>query len=149
MIVRSSTGDSWLATFLPKILSSSAYTSGSTAIFITWDEDDSSASNHVATLVIAPSVAVGTIVVTSLNHYSMLRTTEELLGLSTISATPRPRQACAIHSISRPAAFRLQYSRDRLAQSRVPGTRRRHDFARLLPSEARPRPQSGLGQSSG
>jgi chitodextrinase len=78
-----STGDSWLATFLPQILSSSAYTSGSTAIFITWDEDDSSASNHVATLVIAPSVPVGTIVVTSLNHYSMLRTTEELLGLST------------------------------------------------------------------
>ena len=78
-----STGDSWLSTFLPKILGSTAYTSGSTAIFITWDEDDSSASNQIATLVIAPSVPVGTRVATTFNHYSMLRTTEELLGLNT------------------------------------------------------------------
>jgi len=78
-----STGDSWLSTFLPKILGSSAYTSGSTAIFITWDEDDSSASNHVATLVIAPSVPIGTGIATTFNHYSMLRTTEELLGVNT------------------------------------------------------------------
>jgi hypothetical protein len=78
-----STGDSWLSTFLPKLLGSSAYTSGSTAIFITWDEDDSSASNHVTTLVIAPSVPIGTRVATTFNHYSMLRTTEELLGVNT------------------------------------------------------------------
>jgi hypothetical protein len=78
-----STGDSWLSTFLPKILGSTNYTSGSTAIVITWDEDDSSASNHVATLVIAPSVPIGTSVATTFNHYSMLRTTEELLGLNT------------------------------------------------------------------
>jgi hypothetical protein len=78
-----STGDSWLSTLLPKILGSTAYTSGSTAIVITWDEDDSSASNHVATLVIAPSVPIGTSVATTFNHYSMLRTTEELLGVNT------------------------------------------------------------------
>ncbi|MDP9259180.1 MAG: DNRLRE domain-containing protein [Actinomycetota bacterium] len=78
-----STGDSWLSTLLPKILGSTAYTSGSTAIVITWDEDDSSASNHVATLVIAPSVPMGTSVATTFNHYSMLRTTEELLGVNT------------------------------------------------------------------
>jgi hypothetical protein len=29
-------GDSWLASFLPKILNSSQYTSGSTAVFVTW-----------------------------------------------------------------------------------------------------------------
>jgi hypothetical protein len=78
-----STGDSWLSTLLPKILGSTAYTSGSTAIVITWDEDDSSASNHVATLLIAPSVPIGTSVATTFNHYSMLRTTEELLGVNT------------------------------------------------------------------
>jgi len=54
-----------------------------TALVITWDEDDSSASNHVATLVIAPSVPIGTSVATTFNHYSMLRTTEELLGINT------------------------------------------------------------------
>ena len=78
-----STGDKWLSNFLPKILGSGAYTSGSTAIFVTWDEDDSSSSNHIATLVIAPSVPTGTRVATTYNHYSMLRTTEELLGFNT------------------------------------------------------------------
>ena len=46
-----STGDSWLSTLLPAAsLAPCAKRSGSTAIFITWDEDDSSASNHIATL---------------------------------------------------------------------------------------------------
>ena len=31
-------GDSWLASNLPTILNSAAYQSGSTAVFITWDE---------------------------------------------------------------------------------------------------------------
>jgi len=76
------TGDAWLSTELPKILGGSAYAAGSTAVFVTWDEDDGSAGNHIATLVIAPSVAAGTTSGTSFNHYSMLRTTEEMLGIS-------------------------------------------------------------------
>jgi hypothetical protein len=75
------TGDSWLSTFLPKVFSSAEYQAGRTAVFLTWDEDDSSASNHIATLVIAPSVTPGTSSATRFDHYSMLRTTEELLGL--------------------------------------------------------------------
>jgi phosphatidylinositol-3-phosphatase len=77
------TGDKWLSTFLPKILSSSEYAGGKTAIFVTWDEDDSSASNHIPTFVIAPSVTPGTQISTKFNHYSMLRTTEEMLGINT------------------------------------------------------------------
>jgi phosphatidylinositol-3-phosphatase len=77
------TGEAWLSTELPKILNSSTYSSGSTAVFLTWDEDDGTAGNHVPTLVIAPSVAPGTASSTSFNHYSMLRTTEEMLGIST------------------------------------------------------------------
>jgi hypothetical protein len=75
------TGDDWLSGFLPKVLSSSQYQAGHTAIFITWDEDDGSDSNHVPTFVIAPSVPAGTTVSTTFNHYSMLRTTEEMLGI--------------------------------------------------------------------
>ena len=74
-------GDTWLSTFLPAVLSSPQYQAGKTAVFITWDEDNGKSNNHVATLVIAPSVKPGTQSATSFNHYSLLRTTEEQLGL--------------------------------------------------------------------
>jgi phosphatidylinositol-3-phosphatase len=77
------TGDSWLATWMPKILNSSQYQSGSMAVLLTWDEDDYSDSQHIATLVISPSTPAGTKAGTSFNHYSMLRTTEQLLGITT------------------------------------------------------------------
>jgi phosphatidylinositol-3-phosphatase len=57
------------------------YGAGRTAVFVTWDEDDGSHGNHIATLVAAPSVVPGTVSSTTFNHYSMLRTTEEMLGL--------------------------------------------------------------------
>jgi hypothetical protein len=74
-------GDSWLSGFLPAALGSAQYRAGRTAIFITWDEDDYSSTQHIATLVLAPSVPAGTTVATTFNHYSMLRTTEQMLGL--------------------------------------------------------------------
>jgi phosphatidylinositol-3-phosphatase len=77
------TGDAWLSNFLPMILSSPEYQSGSTAVFITWDEDDSSEGNHIPTLVISPTTQVGARSATAYNHYAMLRTTEELLGITT------------------------------------------------------------------
>jgi hypothetical protein len=74
-------GDAWLSTWLPKLFASSQYRAGRTAVFLTWDEDDRGADNHIATLVVAPSVRAGTAVSTKFDHYSMLRTTEQLLGL--------------------------------------------------------------------
>jgi len=76
------TGDAWLSGELPKIFASAQYQAGRTAVFLTWDEDDSSMSNQIPTLVIAPSVTPGSAPTTTFNHYSLLRTTEELLGLS-------------------------------------------------------------------
>src|SRR3954454_23175178 len=75
------TGDAWLQTFLGKVFASAEYQAGKTAVFLTWDEDDSSHSNHIATLVAAPSVTPGTAPTATFNHYSMLHTTEEMLGL--------------------------------------------------------------------
>jgi hypothetical protein len=75
------TGDAWLSTFLGKVFASNEYQAGRTAVFLTWDEDDSSASNHIATIVAAPSTVPGTVSATRFDHYSMLRTTEEMLGL--------------------------------------------------------------------
>jgi hypothetical protein len=79
-----STGDSWLSGFMAKVLGSSEYAAGQTAVFITWDEDDSSSSQHIATLVVSPYTPTGVRSATPYNHYSLLRTTEELLGLGTL-----------------------------------------------------------------
>ena len=88
-------GDSWLQANLPTILSSSEYTSGSTAVFVTWDEGEGGTSNdcatnttdigcHVATIVISPTTVPGTQSATLFNHYSLLGTTEQLLGLPSL-----------------------------------------------------------------
>jgi hypothetical protein len=74
-------GDSWLSSFVPVLLSSQQYGAGGMAVFITWDEDDLVSENHIPTLVIAPSVPKGTTVADRLDHYSMLRATQEMLGL--------------------------------------------------------------------
>jgi hypothetical protein len=76
-----SSGDRWLAGFVPQIVRSRQYAAGRTALFITWDEDDGSSSNRIPTLVIAPRTRPGTRSARPFSHYSMLRTTEELLGL--------------------------------------------------------------------
>ena len=77
-------GDTWLSTFLPSVLSSPQYQAGKTAVFITWDEDSGNSGNHVATIAIAPSVTPGAQSGSSFTHYSLLRTTEEQLGLGLI-----------------------------------------------------------------
>jgi hypothetical protein len=93
-----STGDSWLSTFLPKVLASPQYRNGGTAVFVTFDEDDGSAANHVPMFVIAPSVPVGSRSPSSFNHYSLLRTTEEMLGLEKLgAAVTAPSMRAAFH----------------------------------------------------
>jgi phosphatidylinositol-3-phosphatase len=76
------TGDDWLAGFLPKVFASSEYRSGTTAVFLTWDENDGGGGNQIALLAIAPSVPKGRRVAVTANHYALLRTTEELLGVT-------------------------------------------------------------------
>jgi hypothetical protein len=71
-----STGDQFLKTLLPQILASQAYRSGRTAVFVVWDED-----SYIPNIVIAPSVIPGTSTSTAVNHYGLLRATEEMLGL--------------------------------------------------------------------
>jgi hypothetical protein len=85
-------GNLWLESDLPIILNSHEYQSGKTVVFITWDEGENGTSTecatnetdigcHVATLVISPSTAPGTQSSTLFNHYSLLGSTEQLLGL--------------------------------------------------------------------
>ena len=75
------TGDAWLSTFLGKVFASSQYAAGETAVFITWDEDDSSSQQphrHDRRRAVRRP---GRGRAARFNHYSMLRTTEEMLGL--------------------------------------------------------------------
>jgi phosphatidylinositol-3-phosphatase len=68
------------------------YRSGSTAVFITWDEGEGGTSStcatntadvgcHVATIVVSPSTVPGTKSSVLFNHWSLLGTAEQLLGL--------------------------------------------------------------------
>ena len=75
-------GDAWLKRWVTRIVTSSAYTSATTALFITFDEGDGS-SNRVATIVVSPATPPGTRARAAFDHYSLLKTTEQMLGIST------------------------------------------------------------------
>ncbi|MDQ6727981.1 MAG: alkaline phosphatase family protein [Actinomycetota bacterium] len=70
------TGDAWLSSWMPRILSSAAYRSGATAVVLMWDEP-----TPMPNIMVTPSTPAGTVVPQSFNHYSLLRTTEDMLGL--------------------------------------------------------------------
>jgi hypothetical protein len=76
-------GDGWLQQWMPMILGSDTYKAGSTAVFVLWDE-----YTPVPNLFIAPSVHPGTVLPVpadpdpAYSHYSVLRTTEEMLNIT-------------------------------------------------------------------
>jgi arylsulfatase A-like enzyme len=101
-----------LAGNLPAILNGRPYRAGTTAVFITWDEgsggysledcDDTGvtdASCRVPTIVISPTTPAGARSTAFFSHYSLLATTEQLLGL------PRLGQAASAPLMTAP--FRL------------------------------------------
>jgi hypothetical protein len=102
-------GDRWLAANLPVILRSPEYSSGSAAVFITWDEGEGGTATkcatntadvgcHVATIVISPSTRPGTRSAELFNHYSLLGTAEQLLGLPALGkAASFPTMTSAFH----------------------------------------------------
>lgn len=83
-------GDAWLWRIVRRLTRSRAYQRGTMAVFVTFDEsgkDDS--DDRVATLVISPSTAPHTRSGKWFNHYSLLRTTEEMLGLDRLLGEAR------------------------------------------------------------
>lgn len=71
--------DAWLGAVLDRITHARAYRQGDVAIFVTWDEGVG-ADQHIATVVVSPGVPRGTLDAAPYTHYSLLRTTETLLG---------------------------------------------------------------------
>src|SRR5207302_5254325 len=71
------TGDAWLHNNVPSILNSPAYTGQNSLVLITWDEDDRTQTNQVATLVTSKSVRPGFSSPTSYTHHSMLKSIQQ------------------------------------------------------------------------
>ena len=73
-------GDRFLKRYVPALMATRQYRSRNTVIFIVWDENEGTSGNRVPCIVISPfthGVRDGT----HYTHYSLLRTTEALLGL--------------------------------------------------------------------
>ena len=75
------TGDAWLRHIVRLLTSSPAYARGTTAIVVTFDESEGG-DDRVPTFVVSPSTVPGTRASASFNHYALLRTTEDMLGLA-------------------------------------------------------------------
>jgi phospholipase C len=73
-----STGDTWLSRWIPMMTKSRAYRAGHTVILLTWDEGGG--DNQVPLIVVSPYTRAGTVSSRALNHYSLLRASEHLLG---------------------------------------------------------------------
>ena len=87
-------GDAFLRAFVPGIIASSAFRTGG-VLFITFDEGSSNAGSlgdgggHVATLIIASDMTPGYRDRAYLDHWALLRTTEEVLGLPCLADSCR------------------------------------------------------------
>ena len=79
-----SVGDAWLSRVVGAIMSSPAWADHG-VLFVTWDEDDGSGDNHVLTLVAAHGLGHRVSSV-AYNHYSLLASIEQLLGVGRLGA---------------------------------------------------------------
>jgi hypothetical protein len=88
------TGDRFLSKLVPRLLRSLGR---SGLLFLTWDEGTSDSSccklasgGHIATIVAGPGAAPGARLATPVDHYSVLQTIEDLLGLPRLRGAACP-----------------------------------------------------------
>jgi len=77
-------GDEWLKQTVGEIMSSAAWKDNG-VLFITWDEDDGSATNRVLTLVVAPGSPHHQSN-SPRDHYSLLATVEDAMGVGRLGS---------------------------------------------------------------
>ncbi len=86
-------GDTWLSTEIPKIMASAAYTNGG-AIFITWDEGETSGGvdndDPIGMIVLSPLAKVGYSNMIMYDHSSTVKTNEEIFGVPLIEGAADP-----------------------------------------------------------
>jgi hypothetical protein len=80
-------GDTWLSTEVPHILARPGFQPGGTdVLFIVWDEESFGlTSNPMPLIVVSPLVRSGMPTATMYDHYSLLATIEDGLGLGRIA----------------------------------------------------------------
>jgi fibronectin type III domain protein/phosphoesterase family protein len=78
-------GDTWLSQNVPAILNSPAFTTQNSVLDIVWDEDDSSQSNQVPSIIINSAVTPGYHSFTAYTHYSWLKTIESAWSLAPLT----------------------------------------------------------------
>ena len=78
-------GDTWLSHQIPALLAAPAWTEQRSLLLITWDEDDNSPGNRVATIVVSDEVPAGFRSAVAYNHYSLLRTIEVAWSLAPLT----------------------------------------------------------------
>jgi hypothetical protein len=81
-----STGDAWLARFLPPLLRSRQL--ANSAVFVIFDESDST-DPRVAALALGPVVRPGSSFAPAMSHYGLLRTIEDAWGLPRLGRSAR------------------------------------------------------------
>jgi hypothetical protein len=94
-------GDSWMSSYLPTILTSKAFTQQKSLLVITWDEDRSlTPVNQVPTIIVGSPGLTKTRFATNhfYSHYNVLRTIEDGLGVTT-HLTPNDTNAIPINNI--------------------------------------------------
>jgi len=84
------TGDAWLRRIVRRLAASAAYQRGTMAIVVTFDEGEGD-DNHVPTFILSPSTVPGARSSVRFTHYSLLRTTEEMLDLPLLGRAPQAR----------------------------------------------------------
>jgi hypothetical protein len=94
-----STGDTWLKNNLDSYVQ---WAQTHNSLFIlTWDEDDGSPTNQIATIFVGPMVKPGKYG-ESINHYSVLRALEDMYGLSHAGAASTANPITDVWSASAP-----------------------------------------------
>jgi acid phosphatase len=76
-------GDAWLAANVPAMLQG---VGPSGLVILTWDEDDSSAGNHILTVFVGGVVRSDYVSGQTITHYTVLRTLSESLGITPFGA---------------------------------------------------------------
>ncbi len=82
-------GDSWAASYLPKVFATPEYQAGNTVVIITWDEGNTRHPD-VPFIVASPYTPVGYTTNAPLDHYSTLRGMQEMLGLPLLGHAADP-----------------------------------------------------------
>jgi acid phosphatase len=81
-----STGDKWLARNIPPVLNSPACTRERCLVVLTWDEDNGGEGNHVLTVFAGSAARTSTVSSVGYDHFDLLRTIEDVLGVRTQTA---------------------------------------------------------------